>query len=47
MALDCYFSGKEILVDAVGWGDLLLGVVVGALKPPNPMLMDRESNPCN
>ncbi|MGB8780040.1 MAG: hypothetical protein WCD81_05255 [Candidatus Bathyarchaeia archaeon] len=42
MALDCYFSGKEILVDAVGWGDLLLGVVVGALCPPNPMLMERR-----
>jgi hypothetical protein len=42
LALDCYFSGKEILVDAVGWGDILLGVVVGALKPPNPMLMERR-----
>lgn len=29
-------------MDAVGWGDLLLGVVVGALRPPNPMLMERR-----
>jgi len=42
LALDYYFSGNEILVDAAGWGDLLLGVVVGALKPPNPMLMERR-----
>jgi hypothetical protein len=26
----------------VGWGDLLLGVVIGALKPPDPMLMERR-----
>lgn len=31
-----------ILIDAYGWGDLLLGVVVGALKPPNPMLFERR-----
>jgi hypothetical protein len=42
LALDCFFSGKEILIDASGWGDLLLGVVVGALKPPDPMLMERR-----
>ena len=42
MALDCFFSEKIILVDAVGWGDLLLGVVIGAAKPPNPMLMERR-----
>lgn len=35
-------SSKEILIDAVGWSDLLLGVVVGALKPPNRMLMERR-----
>jgi len=40
--LDCFFSAKDILIDAVGWGDLLLGVVIGALKPPNPMLMERR-----
>ena len=42
MALDCFFSGKTILIDTSGWGDLLLGVVVGALKPPEPMVMERR-----
>jgi len=42
LGLDCFFSGKTILVDASGWSDLLLGVVVGALKPPDPMLMERR-----
>jgi len=40
--LGCFITSKEILIDAVGWGDLLLGVVVGALKPPDPMLMERR-----
>ena len=31
-----------ILIDASGWSDLLLGAVVGAIKPPNPMLMERR-----
>lgn len=30
------------MIDASGWGDLLLGVVVGALKPPHPMVMERR-----
>ena len=42
MTLACFVSSKEILIDAVGWGDLLLGAVIGALKPPNPMLMERR-----
>lgn len=42
MALDCYFPEKTILIDAAGWSDLLLGVVVGALKPPDPMVMARR-----
>ena len=42
MTLGCFVASKEILIDAVGWGDLLLGVVVGALKPPDPMLMERR-----
>jgi hypothetical protein len=42
LALDCYFPGKSILIDAAGWSDLLLGVVIGALKPPHPMLMERR-----
>jgi hypothetical protein len=42
VALDCYFAGKTILIDTYGWSELLLGVVIGALKPPNPMLMERR-----
>jgi len=42
LGLNCFFSGKTILIDASGWGDLLLGVVIGALKPPNPMLLERR-----
>jgi hypothetical protein len=40
--LDCSFPEKTILIDASGWSDLLLGVVVGALKPPDPMVMVRR-----
>ncbi len=42
MALECFIAEKEILIDAAGWSDLLLGVVIGAIKPPNPMLMERR-----
>jgi hypothetical protein len=42
LALDCFLPGKTILIDAAGWSDLLLGVVVGALKPPDAMLMERR-----
>ena len=42
MTLDHYILPKEIMIDAFGWSDLLLGVVIGALKPPDPMLMDRR-----
>jgi hypothetical protein len=42
LTLDCFISSKEILIEAVGWSDLLLGVVVGAVKPPDPMLMERR-----
>lgn len=42
MTLDCFLSSKEILIDAAGWGDLLLGVVIGAIKPPDPRLMERR-----
>jgi hypothetical protein len=34
--------GKVILVDDAGWGDLILGVVIGALKPPDPRYMERR-----
>jgi hypothetical protein len=42
LTLDCFIAEKEIYIDAAGWGDLLLGVVIGAIKPPNPMLMERR-----
>jgi hypothetical protein len=42
LALDRYFPDKTIWIDAAGWSDLLLGVVVGALKPPDPMVMIRR-----
>jgi hypothetical protein len=42
LALDCFLPDKTILIEASGWSDLLLGVVVGALKPPHPMLMERR-----
>jgi hypothetical protein len=40
--MDCFLPDKMILIDASGWGDLLLGVVVGALKPPSRMVMERR-----
>jgi len=42
LALNHFFSAKEILVDDAGWGDLLLGVVIGALKPPDRRYMERR-----
>jgi len=30
------------MIASVGWSDLLLGVVIGALKPPDPRLMARR-----
>jgi hypothetical protein len=42
LALDCYFPKKTIWIDAYGWSDLLLGVVVCALKPPDQMVMERR-----
>ena len=42
LTLASFIASKEILIDAVGWGDLLLGVVIGAIKPPNPMVMERR-----
>jgi hypothetical protein len=34
MDLDPALVRKEILIDDAGWGDLILGVVIGALKRP-------------
>ena len=42
LALNRFFSAKEILIDDAGWGDILLGVVIGALKPPDRRYMDRR-----
>jgi len=42
LTLNCFLPGKTILVDASGWSDLLLGVVICALKPPDPMVMERR-----
>jgi hypothetical protein len=35
-------SENVILIDDVGWGDLILGVVIGALNPPDPRYMERR-----
>ena len=42
MELDRFLSRKEILIDDAGWGDLILGVVVGALKLPERRYMKRR-----
>ena len=33
---------KQILIDDAGWGDLLLGVIIGALKLPEHRYMERR-----
>ena len=35
-------SEKVILIDDAGWGDLILGVVIGVLKPPDRKYMERR-----
>ena len=35
-------TAKEILIDDAGWGDLILGVVIGALKLPERRYMERR-----
>jgi hypothetical protein len=42
LALNRFFSAKGILIDDAGWGDLLLGIVIGALKPPDHRYMERR-----
>jgi len=42
MELDRFLSRKEILIDDAGWGDLILGVVIGALKLPDRRYMERR-----
>jgi hypothetical protein len=40
--MDRFLYNKEILIDDSGWGDLILGVVIGALKLPESRYMDRR-----
>jgi hypothetical protein len=42
MGLDWFLSRKEILIDDAGWGDPILGVVIGALKLPDRRFMERR-----
>ncbi len=42
MGLNRFQSKKQILIDDAGWGDLLLGVVIGALKLPGRRYMERR-----
>ena len=42
MGLDRFVFRKEILIDDAGWGDLILGVVIGALKFPGRKYMRRR-----
>jgi len=35
-------SEKVILIDDAGWGDLILGVVIGAVRPPDRRYMERR-----
>jgi hypothetical protein len=42
MGLNRFLSRKEILIDDAGWGDLVLGVVIGALKLPERRYMERR-----
>jgi hypothetical protein len=40
--VDRFLYRKEILIDDSGWGDLILGVVIGALKLPEGRYMERR-----
>jgi len=44
MGLNAFLSekSKEIIIDDAGWGDLILGVVIGALKFPSHKYMERR-----
>jgi len=42
MQLDRFLYEKEILIDDAGWGDLVLGVVIGALKLPDRKYLERR-----
>jgi hypothetical protein len=40
--MDRFLYRKEISIDDSGWGDLILGVVIGALKLPEHRYMERR-----
>jgi hypothetical protein len=40
--LDRFLYNEEIIIDDSGWGDLILGVVIGALKLPERRYMERR-----
>lgn len=40
--MDRFLYRKTILIDDSGWGDLILGVVIGALKLPDRKYMERR-----
>jgi hypothetical protein len=40
--MDRFLSRTEILIDDAGWGDLILGVVIGALQLPSRKYMRRR-----
>ncbi len=42
MGLESFLWQKEILIDDSGWGDLILGVVIGALILPDHKYMARR-----
>ncbi len=42
MQLNRFLYNKEILIDDAGWGDLILGVVIGALKLPDRKYLERR-----
>ena len=42
MSLDRFVYTKKILIDDAGWGDLILGTVIGALKLPEHKYMERR-----
>ena len=42
MGINDFLWTKKILIDDAGWGDLILGVVIGALKLPDRKYMERR-----
>jgi len=42
MRLDRFLPRRQILIDDAGWGDLILGVVIGILKLPDHRYLERR-----